>query len=283
LRQPGSPPTPRWVAGSVPHSTTVSRSTLRYQPRVDLLTGEVLATEALVYWPRPAGSAMGPLGEWAIRAACRQAALWHRQAATGATGAAGAAMAVNVSPSQLTDPDFVNLVADMLRETGLRPGQLSMEVGEPSMSTDRGALVAVLNALREVGVRLAVDGFGAGSSSLAVLRHLPLDWVKIDEALVRSVAVESTDAVLMRLVIKSAHCLGLRVCAQGADRHAQLEQLATMGCDAVQGHLLGGPVEVELLDTRTHSARRLVVPNARRHRRTCAEHLVAVVRDLGRS
>ncbi len=115
------------------------------------------------------------------------------------------------------------------------------------------------------------------------LRHLPLDWVKIDEALVRSVAVESTDVVLMRLVIKSAHCLGLRVCAQGADRHAQLEQLATMGCDAVHGHLLGGPIEVELLDTRTHSARRLVVPNARRHRRTCAEHLVAVVRDLGRS
>jgi len=141
---------------------------LRYQPKIDLLTGEVLATEALVYWPRPAGPAMGPaqlvplaertgligpLGEWAIRAACRQAALWHRQAAT---GAAGAAMAVNVSPSQLTDPDFVNLVADILRETGLRPGQLSMEVGESSMSTDRGELVAVLSALREVGVRLAV-------------------------------------------------------------------------------------------------------------------------------
>ncbi len=105
----------------------------------------------------------------------------------------------------------------------------------------------------------------------------------IDETLVRSVAVEPTDAVLMRLVIECAHCVGLRVCAQGADRHAQLEQLATRGCDAVQGHLRGGPVEVELLDTRTHSARRLVLPNARRHRRTCAEHLVAVVRDLGRS
>jgi len=116
---------------------------------------------------------MGPLGEWAIRAACRQAALWHRQAATGATGAA---MAVNVSPSQLTDPDFVNLVADILRETGLHPGQLSMEVGEPSMSTDSDELVAVLNALRDVGVRLAADGFGAGTSSLAGLRHLPLDW-----------------------------------------------------------------------------------------------------------
>ncbi len=107
---------------------------------------------------------------------------------------------------------------------------------------------------------MAVDGFGAGTSSLAVLRRLPLDWLKIDEALVRSVDVEPTDAVLMRLMIESAHCLGLRVCAQGADRSAQLEQLATMGCDAVQGHLLGGPVEVELLDTRTRYARRLVVP-----------------------
>jgi len=266
---------------------------LRYQPRVDLLTGEVLATEALVYWPRPASSAMGPaqlvplaertgligpLGEWAIRAACRQAALWHRQAAT---GAAGAAMAVNVSPSQLTDPDFVNLVADILRETGLQPGQLSMEVGEPSMSTDSDELVAVLNALRDVGVRLAVDGFGAGTSSLAGLRHLPLDWLKIDEALVRTVDVEPTDAVLMRLVIESAHCLGLRVFAQGVDRHAQLEQLATMGCDAVQSSLLGGPVEAHLLDTRIRSVRRLVAPDTGGHMPTGAGHLTAVVDASG--
>jgi len=168
-----------------------------------------------VYWPRSSGSAMGPaqliplaertgligpLGEWAIRAACRQAALWHRNLPPGGT------MAVNVGPSQLSDPHFVDLVADILRETGLPPGRLAMEIAAPSMSTDRGELVAVLNALREVGGRrLAVDGFGAGSSSLAVLRHLPLDWVKIDEALVRSVAVDSTDAVLMRLVIKSAY------------------------------------------------------------------------------
>jgi len=133
---------------------------LRYQPEIDLLTEEVLATEALVYWPRSSGSAMGPaqliplaertgligpLGEWAIRAACRQAALWHRNLPPGGT------MAVNVGPSQLSDPHFVDLVADILRDTGLPPGRLAMEIAAPSMSTDRGELVAVLNALREVG------------------------------------------------------------------------------------------------------------------------------------
>jgi EAL domain-containing protein (putative c-di-GMP-specific phosphodiesterase class I) len=192
-------------------------------------------------------------------------------------------MAVNVSPSQLTDPDFVTLVADILRETGLRPGQLSMEVGEPSMSTDRRALVAVLNALREVGVRLAVDGFGAGSSSLAVLRRLSLDWVKIAETLVRSVAVEPTDAVLMRLVIKFAHCVGLRVCRTGRRPARPTRTARRDGLRCRAGTLARW--------TRRGRAARHADPvcatagcaNAGRHRRTYAKHLVAVVRGLGRS
>lgn len=194
---------------------------LRYQPTVDLVTGEVLGVQAVIHWPQPPGPAVrpaelvplaeltgliGPLGEWALREACRQAAVWNTQRPAHTVGPV---MTVNVSTTQLSDPEFGDLVGTVIGETALPPGRVGLEIAQPTTGTDQEELVAVLDALRESGVRLTVGGYGAGSSSLTVLRHLPLDWVKIDEELVGRVDVEPTDAVLVRLVIESAHSLGV--------------------------------------------------------------------------
>jgi len=244
--------------------------TLRYQPTVDLLTGEVQGVEALVHWPQPRNAVssptqliplaertglIGPLGEWTIREACRQAASWNSHLPTDSPGLV---MAVNISALQLRDHDFVELVTNIVAESGLHPDRLCMAITDTGLSADRDQLVGVLQGLHDAGVRLSVGGIG-GPSSLTVMRHLPLDWVKIDRELVARVDIEPTDAVLVRLVIESAHSLGLRLCAEGVDRYAQLEQLTAMGCDAAQGHLLGGPVDPALLDTRTRAVHNLIV------------------------
>lgn len=246
--------------------------TLRYQPVVDLVTGQILEVEALVSWPARSEFVMSsaqlgalaertgliePLTEWAIREACRQAAVWDSMLPTGATAPV---VAINASPTQLSNPAFLRLVTTTVTEAGLPPSRLCIELAEPETRADRESLVAALPALRESGVRLALDGFGSGLSSLTAMRDLPLDWVKLDARLAGHVDIEAADAALVRLIIESAHSLGLRVCALDVDRHAQLEQLMTMGCDAVQGHLLGGPVDAALLDTRTRLVRNLTVP-----------------------
>ncbi len=245
---------------------------LRYRPKIDLLSGEVLELEALIQWPEPSGATLstvelvalaertgliGPLDEWALREACRQAGRWDRHAPDGAQGPV---VAVNIRPAELVDADFSDALAEIMATSGLQPSRLSLEVAETAMSSDRTELVAALLRLHDAGLRLTMDGFGAGASSLTLMRRLPLDWVKLDEELIGRVDVEPADAVLVRLVIESAHSLGLRVCAEGVHRHAQLEQLAAIGCDAAQGDLLGAAVEPALVDNRTRLVNTVITP-----------------------
>ncbi|WP_127784273.1 EAL domain-containing protein [Rhodococcus sp. X156] len=242
--------------------------TMQYQPSVDLVSGQVQGVTAGACWPQHPGQAMpsdqlvplaertgliGPLGEWVLRQACGDIAARARLDDTEA-----AVLSVRVRPTQLEDPALPALVMATLEETGLPAERLCLLVSETGTSAHQETVADTLHTLQAQGVLIAVDGYGAGHSSVTLLRHLPLDCVHIGADLVSHVDTSPTDAVLTRLIIEAAHALGLRVCAEGVDRHAQLEQLAALGCDVAQGHLLGGPVSATLLDTRDRAVRHLI-------------------------
>ena len=227
---------------------------LSYQPKFELATGRLLEHEALARWVDdsgpvspavfiPAAERSGlihRLGQWALQEACEQAQTWT----TPDGDRAGPVVAVNVSPRQLADPCFVACVAEVLARTGLPASRLCLEITETAAIHDLAATRHQLHELRSTGVLIALDDFGTGYSSLTLLRVLPIDWVKIDRSFVEDVADDTSGAVLVRLVIEAAHSLGVRVCAEGVERPEQLARLLTMGCDAVQGFLLGVPARI---------------------------------------
>ena len=223
---------------------------LHYQPVVDLSNGATVGVEALARWHDcelgtvppdqfiPVAESSGlivDLGRLVLERACREAMAWadHPDA--------DLVVAVNVSPVQLREPTFVDDVRRALWDSGLPPGRLCLEVTETAIVTDVGEAAHTLRRVRELGVTLALDDFGTGHSSLTLLRNLPLQSVKIDRSLIRKVATEAQDAVLVQLVVDAAHTLGLRVCAEGVEELAQAQQLISLGCDTGQGWLFGRP------------------------------------------
>ena len=229
----------------------VDRSlSLHYQPLVQLPSGRISGVEALARWHDPELGNVPPdrfipvaeetgliidLGAWVLATACRQAARW----AAGTT--ADLSVAVNVSPVQLAQPGFLDVVVAALADAGLPAQRLCLEITETAEIADLADSVRVLGELRQLGVRVALDDFGTGHSSLTMLRALPLDVVKIDRSFVEKVARGSQDAVLVRLVIDTAHTLGLEVCAEGVETADQARQLLSMGCDSAQGWYFGMP------------------------------------------
>lgn len=222
---------------------------LHYQPIYDLTTGRLIHHEALARWRHPMRGDISPstfvpvaercgligqLGRWALTTAVQQAADWSASSAP-------ASVAVNVSPHQFTAGTVVDDVATALGSAGLPPGQLVVELTESALITDLAAMVAQLHELREMGLRLALDDFGTGFSSLTLIRQLPVHTVKIDRSFVDRLDVDPADAALIHLVIEAAHTLGLRTCAEGVERPEQLLKLSALGCDSVQGYLLGRP------------------------------------------
>jgi diguanylate cyclase (GGDEF)-like protein/PAS domain S-box-containing protein len=223
---------------------------LHYQPLVQLPSGRISGVEALARWHDPELGNVTPdrfiplaeetgliidLGAWVLSTACLQGARW-------AGGAAhDLSVAVNVSPVQLAQPGFFDVVVDALTRAGLPAHRLCLEITETAQIVDVADTVRVLGELRQLGVQVALDDFGTGHSSLTMLRSLPLDVVKIDRSFVEGVARSSQDAVLVRLVIDTAHTLGLQVCAEGVETADQASQLLSMGCDSAQGWYFGMP------------------------------------------
>ena len=223
--------------------------TLQYQPIVELATSRVVGAEALVRWwrggevvaPREflgAAEESGlivPLGEWVLREACAQGVAWRR-----ASWDVG--VAVNLSARQITAPGFTARVAAILAETGLPSTALTVEVNERILVEEDGLIADRLAGLHQMGVRMAIDDFGIGYASLAYLRQLPLDIIKIDPSFVAGLGHDDTLTLLTRTVVQVGRELGLRVIAEGIEQPRQLSALREMGCDYGQGFLVARPM-----------------------------------------
>ena len=224
---------------------------LHYQPSVSLATGRVSSVEALVRWEHPELGLLGPerfislahecglMGEidaWVLREASRQSTIWR------AAGETHFSVAVNVSASEFGHPRLLGRAAMALREAGMAPDGLEIEITESALVQDTATSIATLRALRKMGVRIAIDDFGTGYSSLAYLKRLPVDILKIDKSFVKNIAVDTGDAAIARTIISLARNFDLTVHAEGVETRQQLEFLADRGCDRAQGYLFARPV-----------------------------------------
>ncbi|HEV7912241.1 MAG TPA: EAL domain-containing protein, partial [Albitalea sp.] len=229
---------------------------LHYQPKVELATGRIFGAEALIRWPQADGSLIGPqefirvaeetgligsLGEWILRDACAQAARWH------ALGHTGISVAVNLSPQQLLRPGFPELADRVLRETGLPPGSLEIEITEGVLMAKSVENMSALESLADLGIGLAIDDFGTGYSSLAYLQRFPVSVLKIDRSFTDGVGIDAGDTAIVTAIIAMAHSLRLAVVAEGVETAEQAAFLRSHGCHGAQGFHFSRAVPPEQL------------------------------------
>lgn len=234
---------------------------LHYQPQYDLTDGRVVGAEALLRWDHPVRGAVSPaefipvaeetgmivpLGAWVLREACATAAGWCASRAVYEQFT----ISVNLSARQLTDPGLLTAVGAALDGTGLRPGQLYLEITETAVMHDTDATIGILHDLQRLGVRLALDDFGTGHASLGYLSRFAIDVLKIDRSFVRGLGRDRGDTAIVASIVALAAALGLDVVAEGIEELDQLTRLQELGCRYGQGFLLARPVppgEVEPL------------------------------------
>jgi predicted signal transduction protein with EAL and GGDEF domain len=181
-----------------------------------------------------------PLGRWVLRRACREAAQWP----------APLSVSVNLSAAQFRGNDLVATVSDALAESGLAPQRLELEITESLLMSNTERVVSMLNTLSAMGVRIAMDDFGTGDSSLASLWRFPSDKVKIDRSFTQGLETDPKVGLIVRSIVSLAHSMRIRVNAEGVETAAQLGTLQRYGCDELQGFLLGRPAPA---DTLTHA------------------------------
>ncbi|MBD2872456.1 putative bifunctional diguanylate cyclase/phosphodiesterase [Paenibacillus arenilitoris] len=230
---------------------------LSYQPVYRTADGGLRGFEALIRWVHPElgtvepsefipiaehNGLIIPIGEWVLREACRMLASLN------ANGADSLIMGINVSPHQLKDPTFSRTVLHTLKEYGLPPEALELEITEHSSLYASDAAITALSWLRAAGVRVALDDFGTGSSSLANLLQLPVQCLKIDKSFIGKIDADSAERILVEGIIQLVHKLGLEVLAEGVEFEEQYSRLREWGCDYVQGYLLSKPMELGALD-----------------------------------
>ena len=241
---------------------------LYYQPQLDLRDDGLPAVEALVRWRHPEHGLLGParflplaaeaglmskLTGWVVGAALRQCAQWR-------TAGHSLSVSVNVSVEDLLDPEFPALVAGLLRRERLNAGSLTLEITETSIIEEFDRAQAAVSRLRELGIEVAIDDFGAGFTSLAYLSELAVAELKLDRRFIVPLAGGATDrkSELVRAMIELGHALGLRVVAEGVEDVFALELLRSLGCDLVQGYAVGRPVPAAELELTQASRARVV-------------------------
>jgi predicted signal transduction protein with EAL and GGDEF domain len=224
---------------------------LYYQPQQELDSSQIIGVEALLRWQNkelgnvppdrfiPIAEDSGliiPIGEWVLRTACTQLKAWQD------TGVPIARVAVNISVRQFMYPGFLQLVKQVIEETGLAPEDLELEITESLLMQDTEGAIHLLQDLKALGVQLAIDDFGTGYSSLSYLKRFPIDRLKVDKAFVQEITNNKEDAAITRAVIAMANNMDLRVIAEGVETAEQLSYLADEHCHEIQGYYLSRPM-----------------------------------------
>jgi diguanylate cyclase (GGDEF)-like protein/PAS domain S-box-containing protein len=255
----------------------IERGELRllYQPKIELASKRVIGAESLVRWQHPSlglvsparfipvaedSGLIVPLGEWVLRAACEQIRKWQQQGHE-------LQVAINVSARQFQERNLADLVMGVVKESGVDPCFVEIELTESAVMRDADASISTLERIKSGGISIAIDDFGTGYSSLSYLKRLPLDMLKIDQSFVRDITTDNNDAAIVRAIIGLARSLGIKVIAEGVEDDEQLSFLNAHGCNYGQGYLFGKPLEPGVFE-RLLSAQPAPARQEMRRRRT---------------
>jgi diguanylate cyclase (GGDEF)-like protein len=237
----------------------IDRGELRldYQPIIDLALGRIIGVEALLRWEHPSRGRIlpdnfiglaeetgliVPLGEWALRQACRQLGDWRSYGV-----AEGISVSVNLSAGQLAQPRLAQALDAAIDEGGIDPSELWLEITESALLEDADAAIATLRSCKDRGISLSIDDFGTGYSSMNYLKRLPIDALKVDRTFVNGLEADIEDRAITEAVVGLAHSLGLGAVAEGVETSAQLNELRMLGCDGAQGFLFSRPVSADVV------------------------------------
>jgi len=248
------------------HALSRDQLQLLYQPKLDLASGAITGCEALLRWQHPELGAISPvrfipiaeetglimgIGDWVLRTACSQNRAWQR------AGLPPIVMSVNLSARQFRQQDIARWVRETLDETGLAASTLELELTESIIADDTEHIIGAVNALKALGVKLSIDDFGTGFSSLSYLRRFRVDTLKIDQSFIRNMLSEPDDASIALAVIALAHNLRMTAIAEGVETLEHVRVLRANGCDAMQGYYFSRPVPAAEMAALLQSGRRL--------------------------
>jgi len=237
-----------WMEKGLHKAIEKNEYVLHYQPEIDLRTGRIVGAEALVRWQTPdrglllpmafiplaeETGAIVPMSEWILRTACAQAKAWQGE------GYSPIRMSVNASARLFHQYDLSRTILDILRETGLGPGSLELEITESVAMSNLESTMKTLWKLHGFSIRVAMDDFGTGYSSLASLKKFPISLLKIDRAFIRELDRDPEDKAIVKAILAMARSLDIEVIAEGVERVEQLDLLKSFGCGLAQGFLFG--------------------------------------------
>jgi diguanylate cyclase (GGDEF)-like protein len=239
------------------HALERGQLEVHYQPQIDLASRAMIGLEALLRWHHPERGRVPPdtfiplaedsklilpIGAWVLEQACAQTVRWQQ------AGAADLRISVNLSPVQFRQPDLAGLVDQTLRRTGLAPAHLELEITERVLMEDTEANLATLHRLKQLGVKVSIDDFGVGHSSLSYLRRFPFDELKLDRSFVGSLDRDPSAVAIVRATLSLSHSLGLDAVAEGVESADQLALLDAEGCRVAQGYYFSPPVHPREID-----------------------------------
>lgn len=241
----------QWVESELHTAFERGDFDLHYQPQLDLPSGRIVGYEALIRWNHPERGMIppmefiqiaeetgmiNPIGEWVLRKACNDARHLPDDCF----------VAVNISPVQFMTKDFVGIVRDTMRATGIKPSRLELEVTETAMMQDRDRAAAILKELAEMGISVAVDDFGTGYSNLSYLIDFSFGKLKIDRSFVSRIDTDSSSGAVVSTIVGLSRALGVSIIAEGVETESQATLLRAAGCEVVQGYLFGRPAPLKI-------------------------------------
>ncbi|MBW4573725.1 MAG: EAL domain-containing response regulator [Aphanothece sp. CMT-3BRIN-NPC111] len=258
---------------SLRHALEREEFQIYYQPQVNLQSGQIVGSEALLRWRHsekgfisptefiPIAEATGliiPIGEWVLHTACTQTKDWQNRLHTGSEPLR---LAVNLSAYQFSNSDLNNTIIKILTETNFSPKSLELELTESLIIQDTNSAIQIMHELKKLGIQLSIDDFGMGYSSLSYLQQLPFDTLKIDRSFVQNVTNNNGNAGITKAIIQMARSLNLNVIAEGVETEAELAFLCQENCDVMQGYLFSRPLPAKEFEQLLIEKKSLVIPS----------------------